>query len=297
MAGTVAGDLAGRDLHFAGAAGVRIAATEWGGQTDDVVILLHGGGQTRRAWDQTGARLARAGFRVLALDMRGHGESAWAQNGDYSRDALVADLLACQATCVPMNWRVALVGASTGGITALTAVGEGSLEAWALVLVDVVPEIDREGADRVLSFMTAAPEGFGSVDEAADAIAAYLPHRKRPADTSGLSKNLRQDADGRFRWHWDPKFIPGAIENGYVNADRASDAARQLNLPTLLVRGQLSDIVSERGAKEFLELVPHAEYVDVTGAGHMVAGDRNDAFGDDVVAFLSRHRPSNGEQL
>lgn len=286
----------GRDVHFEGAAGVRIAATEWGTPTGDVVILLHGGGQTRRAWDQTCSRLAHAGFRVLALDMRGHGESAWASNGDYSRDALIADLLTCVSTCVETNRQVALVGASTGGITALTAVGEGALTVWALVLVDVVPQIDREGAERVLSFMTSAPEGFGSVDEAADAIATYLPHRKRPADTTGLSKNLRRDDDGRFRWHWDPQFIPGAIENGYVNADRASAAARRLTIPTLLVRGQLSDIVSEQGAKEFQDQVPHAEFVDVSGAGHMVVGDRNDAFGDYVIGFLSKHRPSKKEQ-
>jgi non-heme chloroperoxidase len=75
---------------------------------------------------------------------------------------------------------------------------------------------------------------------------------------------------------------------------RLEDCARRLTLPTLLVRGGLSDVLSEEGAKEFLQLAPHSEYVNVTGAAHMVAGDRNDHFGEAVIEFLDRKVPVGG---
>ena len=125
-------------------------------------------------------------------------------------------------------------------------------------------------------------------------MAAYLPHRPRPQDTSGLEKNLRLHADGRYRWHWDPRlmtrwnpphFEPEDAEQ--IIAERTA-AALRLRVPVLLVRGRASDVVSEACAREFLEMVPHAEYVDLEAAGHMVAGDRNDAFTGAVIDFVRR---------
>jgi pimeloyl-ACP methyl ester carboxylesterase len=181
------------------------------------------------------------------------------------------------------------VGASLGGLAALLAEGVLAPGLFAgIVLVDITPRQEREGVNRIVSFMLdRAVEGFGSLDEAADAVAAYQPHRNRPRDHSGLQKNLRLDADGRWRWHWDPELFNS--DNGLHAAQepgRFVAAAAQLTLPTLLVRGKLSDLVSEETAQEFLELVPHAQFVDVSGAGHMVAGDRNDRFCDAVVEFL-----------
>ncbi len=118
-------------------------------------------------------------------------------------------------------------------------------------------------------------------------MAEYLPHRQRPSDTSGLERNLRQHEDGRWRWRWDPSFINGPCPPADVaNPARLTAAARALALPTALIRGQRSDVISEAGAREFLALVPHARYVDVSGAGHMVAGDRNDAFTLAVLGIL-----------
>ena len=136
--------------------------------------------------------------------------------------------------------------------------------------------------------MNQKPEGFDSLEEVAEAIANYQPHRKRPRDISGLEKNLRQGEDGRWRWHWDPAFLarpPGGAE---PPRGRLEAAARALEVPTLLVRGRASDVLSEELAREFLGLVPGAEYVDVADAAHMVAGDRNDAFTLAVSRFLSR---------
>ena len=181
-----------------------------------------------------------------------------------------------------------MVGASLGGIAALCAEGESQAALLAaVVLVDVTPRLEPVGVMRILSFMTDRPEGFASLEEAAGAVAAYREHRARPSDLAGLAKNLRRGEDGRYRWHWDPKFLnrertPGST----LTPGRLLDAARGLRVPTLLVRGKLSDVVSLEGAAEFRAAAPHARFVDVSGAGHMVAGDRNDVFTDAVIGFL-----------
>ena len=264
--------------------GIEIAADVWGDPAADPVVFLHGGGQTRHAWGDTARHLAERGFHALTLDLRGHGESSWASDGDYRLDAFVRDLREVLAT---LGRPAAVVGASLGGMTALLAAGEApQSRVSALVLVDIAARIERQGADRIVSFMLSRPEGFASLDEAADAIAAYQPQRRRPRDPSGLAKNLRLGPDGRWRWHWDPRFLTGVGSPGSGDTPtRLDDAARNLTVPTLLVRGRLSDLLSEEGARHFLDLVPHASFTDVAGAGHMVAGDRNDLFTQAVIDF------------
>lgn len=277
----------GRSLTFRTEDGLQLVADAYGDASAPPVLLQHGGGQTRHAWGGTARALAEAGFHAVALDLRGHGESDWAENADYGFERFAQDAVHVAAA---LGRPPALVGASLGGISGLvaTALADGPVFSH-LVLVDVTPSMNREGAEAIVSFMGRnLEEGFASLDEAADAIAQYLPHRPRPKDSSGLRKNLRLGDDGRYRWHWDPKFVTGerppssALEGIDLEA-----AARALELPTLLVRGRASELVDEEHAREFLAMVPHAAYVDVSGAGHMVAGDRNDAFTEAVVGFLA----------
>jgi len=274
-----------RSIHFEGLGGVRLAAEAWGDAAAPPVVLLHGGGQTRHAWRGTAEALAREGWHALAVDQRGHGESEWPADGDYGFEAFAADAERVARACAAPP---VLVGASLGGIASLLAIAEAKAPARALVLVDVAARMEPQGVLRIVEFMTARPEGFASLDEAAGAIASYLPHRRRPSDLGGLAKNLRRGEDGRWRWHWDPRFMRGRAPRSLAAGmpDRLHEAARALRLPTLLVRGRLSDLLSEEGAREFLELVPHARFADVSQAGHMVAGDRNDLFTDAVVRFL-----------
>ncbi|UCE87890.1 MAG: alpha/beta fold hydrolase [Deltaproteobacteria bacterium] len=278
-------------MDFHGKGGLRLIADAWGDPGAAPVLLLHGGGQTRYAWGGTARALARAGWYAISLDLRGHGESDWDPDGDYSAEAFVEDFLGVSSG---LARRPAVVGASLGGITALLAEGESAGGICsALVLVDIVPKMEPEGVERIVGFMRAAPDGFASVQEAADAIASYLPHRARPRDLSGLRKNLRRHDDGRYRWHWDPRFLSGHNRlSAARDPDRLRTAARALRVPTLLVRGRMSELVSEDGAREFIELVPHARYVDVSRAGHMVAGDRNDVFSEAVIDFLEGFRES-----
>lgn len=276
-------------LELETAPGLRIVADVRGPADGPPVLLLHGGGQTRHAWHGTAAVLARAGWRTASMDMRGHGESSWAPDGSYAIDAFAADALAVAAH---LGDRPVFVGASLGGIASLVAVGEAvEPVARAIVLVDVAPRISKKGVDRITDFMLARPDGFASLDEVADAIAAYNPHRPRPTDLEGLKRNVRQRDDGRWIWHWDPRFLRGhdSVDETRVLGyeERLRQAARALTVPTLLVRGARSDLLEEDGAADLQELVPHARYARVDGAGHMVAGDRNDAFNQAIVDFLA----------
>jgi len=282
---------------FTGAAGNRLVA-DMLGDSGPSVLLLHGGGQTRHSWRETAERLARSGSTAYALDQRGHGDSDWIADGsyafaDYADDArAVADALAARSGQRPI-----VIGASLGGIAALLAEGKAAKAGReplfsALVLVDITPRVDLNGVAKIQGFMRAhAAEGFGSISEAADAVAAYLPHRPRPRSYDGLRKNLRLDPDGRWRWHWDPKFLDGPrpVDSARGMTEAALvEAARCVRAPALLVRGTSSELVSPDHVREFLELVPHAEYMDVAGARHMVAGDRNDRFSVAILSFLGK---------
>jgi pimeloyl-ACP methyl ester carboxylesterase len=277
-------------LSFRGADGVTLRADARGDASAPPVLFLHGGGQTRHAWGGSAAALAREGRYAITLDLRGHGESDWADGeAPYRLERFAADLC---AVIEQLGRAPALVGASLGGLTSLLAVGESERPiASAAVLVDIAPRIEPEGAQRITSFMIGRPDGYADLEEVADAIAAYTRRRSRPRDLESLKKNLRLRADGRYTWHWDPRFMGVDGPREITETARLFAAARRLTLPTLLVRGRESDILSDDGVREFMAHLPDAQYVDVGGAGHMVAGDRNDAFTEAVRGFLARVAP------
>jgi len=277
-----------KQVFFDGFGGVRLAADIGGQEGAPPVVLLHGAGQTRHSWYSTARALIDAGYFVVTLDARGHGESGWAPEGRYTMEGFVGDLRAVLDSLVVPP---AIVGASLGGLTALTAVGEAAMPvARALVLVDITPKMNREGAVKIQAFMRASPSGFGSVEEAADSVAAYLPRRKRPRNIEGLRRNLRADGEGRLHWHWDPAFMSPkeAQEMTPEIEQQFAEAARNVRIPTLLIRGSRSEIVDHESVAHFRSLIPHAEYIDVEGAGHMVAGDSNETFNKAIMSFLSR---------
>lgn len=271
-----------------------ISASIEGADQGFPVVLAHGGGQTRRAWRNVSSLLSRHGFRAIALDLRGHGDSDWAVDGAYDIDDFGNDLV---AVARGMEHRPALIGASLGGLAGIMAEGKLAPGTFAsLTLVDITPQMEAGGVARVVGFMAAhAREGFASPDEAARVISEYLPHRPSREASSGLARYLRQKSDGRYYWHWDPAFIDGVMrrqdeQGGTSDLDRTelSIAAERLGLPVHLIRGGSSDLVSPESVAHFRNLVPHAEYSDIADATHMVVGDQNDAFGDAIVEFLIR---------
>jgi len=179
-----------------------------------------------------------------------------------------------------------LVGASMGGLVGLAAEGEHAPLFRALVLVDVTPRWEPRGVDRILTFMRAHPHGFDSLDEAAAAIGAYLPHRAERKSPERLRALLADHGDGRLRWHWDPRLLDELMRDSAAQQPGLMDAARRIGIPTLLISGGASDVVSRATIDEFLALVPHARHVLVPHATHMIAGDDNVAFTRHVMQFL-----------
>ena len=272
--------------RFQGFEGLSLTAEVWGEADAWPVLLLHGGGQTRHAWGGTAEALARAGWRAVSLDLRGHGDSSWASNGDYSFTSYAAD---CICVCDQLGRPPVLVGASLGGVSAILAEGNSDrVVSSGLVIVDITHQTNPAGIERITNFMMSGIEGFTSLDEAAAAIAAYTPNRKRKANPAGLQKVLRLKSDGRWYWHWDPRFmlrdgteVPGPDFEALFEV-----ALAHIKVPTLLVRGKLSDVVTEEGVQDFLRRIPQAKLADVKDAAHMVAGDQNDVFSSAVIGFL-----------
>ena len=274
-------------MHFKGHGDIKIAADIWGSNNQELVILLHGGGQTRHAWGDTGIKLAEAGYHSVALDLRGHGDSEWHADGDYSIRAYKDDLV---SIINEIGKPARLVGASLGGMASLVLAGDeiNSDLCTALIMVDIGIYPDPVGSDRIVSFMLSGEKGFDSLEDVAKSISDYLPHRKKPKDLEGLKKNLRLKDDGRYYWHWDPRFIrrrPGS-QDREGHFDLQLKAAEKVTIPTLLIRGALSDVVTMEDVDYFLSVISHAKFVEIEKAAHMIAGDRNDIFAEEAIKFL-----------
>ena len=274
--------------QFAGSGGLTLTADVGGDPAAPTIVMLHGRGQTRHSWAEAMRSLVEEGYHVVNYDARGHGDSGWDPSADYSMEARAADL---EAVLGVLPGPIALVGASMGGMTSFHLIGRKAPPAVkALVMVDIVPRSSARGVEKIRNFLNKGREGFASLEEAADAVAAYNPARPRPADVSGLGKNLRRREDGRYYWHWDPNWpdTPGRSDD--VISEMLA-LAGDVTIPSLLVRGLRSELVEEEAVAEFRAHFPALEVYDVAGASHMVAGDRNDAFNEGVISFLRRRYP------
>jgi pimeloyl-ACP methyl ester carboxylesterase len=270
--------------------GIALATQRWAGVRSPSLVFAHGFGQTRHAWNGAARTLAEQGFDATTFDARGHGESERVPRGEYHMEQFVHDLLAVSAEAVSPDGRPpVLVGASMGGLLGLMAAGEaeeGRPPFSALILVDITPRWETAGVERILGFMRAHPDGFASYEEAASAIEAYLPHRRERKSEAQLKPLLRQDDQGRLRWHWDPALLDGLVQESERYQPRLFDAAARVQVPVLLLSGSRSDVVSSQTVEEFLRLVPHARHVSLADATHMVAGDANDAFTREIAQFM-----------
>ncbi|SDQ40322.1 Pimeloyl-ACP methyl ester carboxylesterase [Pseudoxanthomonas sp. CF385] len=264
-------------------------------QGHPALIYAHGFGQTRGAWNRTGQAMAAHGYPGLAYDARGHGDSDRnAADQPYTGDQFADDLIvvAGEQPEPPV-----LVGASMGGLFGLIAESRWPGLFRAMVLVDITPRWEHAGLQRILAFMTAFPDGFDSLEQAADAIAAYQPQRRTRKSPDDLRELLREGADGRWRWHWDPRLVDELARDSAQHQDAIAEAARRVQCPVLLISGGRSDLVSEKTVEEFKLLVPHARHVHLPQATHMVAGDDNDAFTATVLEYLAglSAAPGNAE--
>lgn len=276
------------DLNLPGA-GIGLAASRHAlpGQESDTpaVLYAHGFGQTRRAWSAAAATLATHGYTGLAYDARGHGGSGRNPAGEpYTGHQFIDDLivLAGELPRPPV-----LVAASMSGLFGLLAEARWPGLFRAMVLVDITPRWESTGLQRILDFMTAFPDGFASLEQAADSIAAYVPHRRTRKSPGALRELLHQGDDGRWRWHWDRRLVDELARDSERHQDDIAAATRAVRCPLLLVSGGRSSLVSERTVAEFLDLAPHARHVQLADATHMLAGDDNDRFTATVLDYLA----------
>ncbi len=274
------------NLNFEVDAGLQIKVTALGKTSDDLVILLHGGGQTRHAWGATSKKLSECGFYTLAIDLRGHGDSDWSPNGDYAIENFRDDLV---SIIKQVGKPASLVGASLGGMISLSTAGDQNLREYcnALIMVDIGINPNEDGSNEILNFMRSGSNGFGSIEEASSAISRYLPHRQKPKDYSGLKKNLRLEHDGKYYWHWDPKFIDAISKEQIAYRKRSKNYGNSVRVPTLLIKGALSKVLTQQEVDDFLKTIPHTEFVEIDRAAHMIAGDRNDIFANSAISFLT----------
>ncbi len=281
--------LPAQSMALVGAGGLALAASAFptgsSPQASDTLLFAHGFGQTRGAWRRSGMALAAKGYAGLSYDARGHGESArnpaeLAYTGEQFADDLI--IVAGERTRPPV-----LVGASMGGLFGMIAESRWPGLFRAMVLVDITPRWEEAGLQRILGFITAFPQGFDSLDHAADIIAAYLPHRRARKNPEELRELLREGDDGRWRWHWDARLVDDLVRDCAQHQDDIAEAARALRCPVLLISGGRSDLVSSRTVEEFQALVPHAQHAHLPHATHMLAGDDNDTFTATVLEYLA----------
>jgi pimeloyl-ACP methyl ester carboxylesterase len=273
---------AGGRSGFAVIDGRQVHYLEWGPARGPAVVCLHGGGQTAYMYEELGAALAGR-YHVLAPDLPDHGDSDAAPGPERHHSAATVPAL-----CAHFGLdRVVMIGASWGGMLTISVAATDPALVAGVVLIDVGHQLEEEGVRRIIDFMR-AHESFASLEEAAAAIAPYLPFRKA-VRAANLRRNLRQRDDGRWVWKHrlgrSFRLDGGGRDWRQILVGLEEEAAR-VRCPVLLLRGAASDVLSDAGASEVTKLMPNARLAVVKNAGHLAAGDNPDSTIGLVRAFL-----------
>lgn len=275
--------MAGRIVRYQGD-GLELAGSAYGDPAAPPVLFFHGGGQSRNAWLGSARTVAEAGYYGISFDLRGHGDSDWAADGDYLLDAFGRDV---ERLLTQFDRPVTLVGASRGGQSALVGGARHPKRVRLIMLADVAPDMRDDGVDGIRAFFAEGAAGFATLDQAADSLSRHLA-QPRMADAGKLARSMRQDDAGRWHWRWDPatgraEFLHPPSENASLLA-----AAAQVNSPLVLVRAELSHLLTDEGVATFKRLAPQLDIVIAPGVGHMFTADRNDGFAAQLLDRLAR---------
>lgn len=264
--------------------GLKLAGEAFGDPAAPPVLFFHGGGQSRNAWIGSARAVAEAGYYGISFDLRGHGESDWVADGDYLLEAFGRDV---ERLIGQFDRPVTLVGASRGGQAALVGGSRHPAKVRLIMLADVAPLMRNEGVDGIRAFFAAGGAGYVSLDAAADSLATHLD-QPRLRDAGRLARSMRRDADGRWYWRWDPETGNRAFLNPASEGEAILAAAARVRSPVVLVRAELSHLVTDEGIARFQQLAPQLEVIIAEGVGHMFTADRNDAFAAQLLACLER---------
>jgi pimeloyl-ACP methyl ester carboxylesterase len=263
---------------------LRFHFLEWGAPNAPPIVLLHGGHQSAHSWDLVSLYLSQR-YRVLALDQRGHGDSEWARDAEYTNDAMSQD---AEAFIAALGiHRPILIGHSMGGRNALLLTRRNPRALRALIVVDVGPELSGRGREVIAGFVQANQE-FESLDHFVANVEKYDPYRSRAHIERTVRYNMFARADGKYVSKCDaaPQRLglirgTGALEN--ITLGDASD----FDLPVLVVRGANSRILSAEAADRFCKALPHGNLVTVPECGHNVHGQNTRGFIEAVEGFLA----------
>lgn len=267
------------------AEGLQLSADIAGDPWRHRLIFLHGGGQSRFSWRKALRIFTDDGYSVISYDLRGHGESGWSPSGDYSLEAHMRDLVCVVRSCPP---RPIIIGASLGGRVALAAAAELGPDAIAgLILVDLTPKLDPRGLSRVLGFLGASKLGFESISAAIDTLDLYAESQYAKV-SEDFDHTLSLAEDGRYYWKWDPAAALDASLDPLEIEAKLRIAARRAKVPTLLIRGTESDLVTAECVADFLEAMPWAEVIEIAGQGHLMKGANRELFCAAALDFIRR---------
>lgn len=264
------------------ARGLRFHYVERGLVSAPPLLCLHGITQTAHSWDEVAAELSSA-YRVLCLDQRGHGDSDWAADGDYSRQTQAADVDAISDALELSSFTLA--GMSMGGVNAITFTARHPEKVRALVIVDVSPEIQVKGVENIRHFIQASDE-LDSFEAFVERAHQFNPRRSLDNIRSRLSHNLKQLPNGKWTWKYDKALR--SPDRGFQATALLNlwDDVRAIRCPTLIIKGGESDILSAESAEKMQAAIPGSRVAVVTGAGHSVMGDNPAAFVTAVREFL-----------
>jgi pimeloyl-ACP methyl ester carboxylesterase len=266
--------------------GLVLAGEAFGEDGAPPVLFFHGGGQSRSAWRGSARAVGDAGYLGIAFDLRGHGDSEWASNGDYLLDAYVRDV---EALLGQFERPVTLVGASRGGQTSLVAGARQPERVRLVMLADVAPLMRDDGVDGIRGFYAEGAAGFTSLDEAAESLARHLG-QPRLNDPSGLARAMRLDEQGHWHWRWDPATGNAEFLHPPSEGQALLGAAARIHVPVVLVRAEHSNVLTDEGVERFRALAPQLDVRIAHGVGHMFTADRNEAFAADLLDVLA-HTP------
>lgn len=271
--------------RFSGGSGQTLAADIFGPDVGPPILLIGGMGQTRNSWHRAAQRLAEGGRRAITLDIRGHGESDRAPDGDYSYPRQIEDIAAIGKA---VGRPIVLAGNSLGGKISLAAAGAlGAEVVSGLVMVDAVPRSRPQGVSDLAHAMRIPPDGFASLGDTAAQIAlsrgAVIPPER-------LARNMRKDEQGRWHWHWDPSYRDPRHKIGLgAGSELLERLGAKVRVPTLLAWCEKSEIVDAQGVDALRAVIPQLEVESIPGATHRIVGEQNDIFADALLGFLDRH--------
>jgi len=270
--------------HDVSVGGLNLHYQEWGSPSAPPIIMLHGFGVSGHMFDEFAERMQDR-FRLIALDQRGHGDSSWADDGNYTRQAFVDDLEGFREALGIE--RFILIGHSMGGLNSVAYTVQHPHRVRALVLVDVGPESAKEGVDNIVRF-TRGPDEL-DFDEFVEMAHRFNQRRSIENIRERMRHRLRQTESGKYTWKFDRRFRQqdsGLRIGSELSNDESWQLFRDIAVPTLLVRGSESDVLTPDVAERAVREMQRCRLVIVSGAGHSVPGDNPDDFTQAVRDFL-----------